>query len=63
MNTSPQKIESILTLWNEIDEDRKRKIFYEFMAIYRGTYTQQFFLAFLEKKLLLEAGERQRKEE
>ncbi len=47
-----QRKEFVFSQWDMIDEPQKNAIMNEFRMKYRGTYTQQKFLLFLEQKLV-----------
>jgi hypothetical protein len=49
---SQERKEYLYFQWDTMDEDKKPLILNEFRMKYRGLYTQQIFLTFLENKLL-----------
>jgi hypothetical protein len=52
MSMSLERQEYLYSQWETMDEDKKPFILNEFRMKYRGFYTQQIFLTFLENKLL-----------
>ena len=48
---SQERKEFVFSQWDTIDEHKKNVIINEFRMKYRGSYTQQIFLTFLEQKL------------
>jgi hypothetical protein len=52
MSMSQERKEYLYSQWDIMDEDKKPSILNEFRMKYRGFYTQQIFLTFLENKLL-----------
>ncbi len=49
---SQERKEFVYSQWDMIDEGKKFVIINEFRMKYRGSYTQQIFLDFLEQKLV-----------
>ncbi len=57
MYMSQERKDYVYSLWDATDEDKKHLMINEFRLKYRGSYTQQIFLTFLEDKLLQDFSE------